>query len=147
MPRLVVSHWARAPLIGFHNTVIVDGFALIFAVIFLAATALAILLSMRFLDIEQEQEGEYYALILLACIGMMFMSSGIDLIVLFLGLETMALSFYVLTGFLRREKRSNEAALKYLSAPGATPARAKRSRAPSPPKRWPASSRSSRSSS
>jgi NADH-quinone oxidoreductase subunit N len=45
---------------------------------------------------------------------MMLMASGVDLIVLFLGLETMALSFYVLTGFLRREKRSNEAALKYV---------------------------------
>src|SRR5260370_16108548 len=45
---------------------------------------------------------------------MMFMVSGVDLIVMFLGLETMALSFYVLTGFLRREKRSNEAALKYV---------------------------------
>ena len=83
-------------------------------VIFLAATALVILLSVRYLDIESEQEGEYYALILFACVGMMFMASGMDLIVLFLGLETMALSFYVLTGFLRREKRSNEAALKYL---------------------------------
>jgi len=51
---------------------------------------------------------------------MMFMASGVDLIVMFLGLETMALSFYVLTGFLRREKRSNEAALKYvLLAPSA----------------------------
>ena len=103
-----------APVPGFHNTVLVDGFSLIFAGIFLAATALVILLSIRFLDIEKEQEGEYYALILLACIGMMFMSSGMDLVVLFLGLETMALSFYVLTGFLRREKRSNEAAMKYL---------------------------------
>ncbi len=102
------------PVLGFHNTVIVDGFSLIFAILFLAATALVILLSIRFLDIEQEQEGEYYALILLACIGMMFMASGIDLIVMFLGLETMALSFYVLVGFLRREKRSNEAAMKYL---------------------------------
>src|SRR5258708_35745079 len=45
---------------------------------------------------------------------MMLMASGVDLIVMFLGLETMALSFYVLTGFLRREKRSNEAALKYV---------------------------------
>ena len=103
-----------APPLGFHNTVIIDGFSLVFAVIFLAATALVILLSVRYLDIEREQEGEYYALILLACIGMMFMASGIDLIVLFLGLETMALSFYVLTGFLRRDKRSNEAAMKYL---------------------------------
>src|SRR5205823_8790916 len=45
---------------------------------------------------------------------MMFLASGFDLIVMFLGLETMALSFYVLTGFLRREKRSNEASLKYV---------------------------------
>ncbi len=111
---LTGSTKGSSPFPGFHNTVIIDGFSLIFAMLFLAATGLVIVLSMRFLDIEREQEGEYYALILLACIGMMFMSSGIDLIVLFLGLETMALSFYVLTGFLRRNKRSNEAALKYL---------------------------------
>lgn len=103
-----------AGLLGFHNTVLVDGFFLVFACIFLAATALVILLSVRYLDIEAEQEGEYYALLLFACIGMMFMASGIDLIVLFLGLETMALSFYVMTGFLRRNKRSNEAAMKYV---------------------------------
>jgi NADH-quinone oxidoreductase subunit N len=101
-------------LIGFHNSVIVDGFFLVFAMIFLAATALVILLSIRYLNIEKEQEGEYYALLLFSCIGMMFMASGIDLIVLFLGLETMALSFYAMVGFLRREKRSNEAAMKYL---------------------------------
>jgi NADH-quinone oxidoreductase subunit N len=92
----------------------VDPFFLFFATLFLAATALVILLSVKYLEIEDEQEGEYYALLLFACVGMMFMASGIDLIVLFLGLETMALSFYVLTGFLRREKRSNEAALKYV---------------------------------
>ena len=101
-------------LLGFHNTVLVDGFFIVFAVLFLAAAALVILLSIRYMDLEREQEGEFYALILFACIGMMFMASGIDLIVLFLGLETMALSFYVLTGFLRANKRSNEAAMKYL---------------------------------
>src|ERR1700739_4369133 len=101
-------------LSGLPRTVVVDVFFLVFAAIFLAATALVILLSVRYLDIEREQEGEYYALLLLACIGMMFMASGDDLIVMFLGLETMALSFYVLSGYLRREKRSNEAALKYL---------------------------------
>src|SRR6266404_967249 len=101
-------------LLGFQNTVVVDGYSLFFAAIFLAATALVILLSVRYLDLEREQEGEYYALLLLACIGMMFMASGTDLIVMFLGLETMAFSFYVLAGYLRREKRSNEAALKYL---------------------------------
>jgi NADH-quinone oxidoreductase subunit N len=111
---LAGSPMGATPLAGFHNTVTVDGFSLLFSSIFLAATALVILLSIRFLDTEREQEGEYYALILLACIGMMFMSSAMDLVVLFLGLETMALSFYVLTGYLRREKRSNEAAMKYL---------------------------------
>ena len=104
----------KGELFGFQNSVIVDSFFLFFATLFLAATALVILLSVKYLEIEDEQEGEYYALLLFACVGMMLMASGIDLIVMFLGLETMALSFYVLTGFLRREKRSNEAALKYV---------------------------------
>src|SRR5213593_3572841 len=101
-------------LTGFHESVVVDGFLIFFAALFLVATALVILLSVKYLEIEREQEGEYYALLLFACVGMMLMASGVDLIVMFLGLETMALSFYVLTGFLRREKRSNEAALKYV---------------------------------
>src|SRR5438309_134466 len=101
-------------LSGFHESVVVDGFLIFFAALFLISTALVILLSVKYLEIEREQEGEYYALLLFACVGMMLMASGVDLIVMFLGLETMALSFYVLTGFLRREKRSNEAALKYV---------------------------------
>jgi NADH-quinone oxidoreductase subunit N len=105
---------AKGELAGFHESVLVDPFFLFFSTLFLASTALVILLSIRYLDIEEEQHGEYYALLLFACVGMMLMASGIDLIVLFLGLETMALSFYVLTGFLRREKRSNEAAMKYV---------------------------------
>src|SRR5713226_7355926 len=105
---------ARGEFAGFHESVVVDPFFLFFAMLFLAATALVILLSVKYLEIEKEQEGEYYALLLFACVGMMFMASGVDLVVMFLGLETMALSFYVLTGFLRREKRSNEAALKYV---------------------------------
>src|SRR5467141_4562704 len=101
-------------LAGFHDSVVVDGFLIFFAALFLVATSLVILLSVKYLEMEREQEGEYYALLLFACVGMMFMASGTDLIVMFLGLETMALSFYVLTGYLRREKRSNEAALKYI---------------------------------
>src|SRR6266568_2632786 len=104
----------RGDLYGFHQSAIVDSFFIFFAVLFLGATALVILLSVKYLEIEEEQEGEYYALLLFACVGMMFMASGVDLIVMFLGLETMALSFYVLTGFLRRDKRSNEASLKYV---------------------------------
>jgi NADH-quinone oxidoreductase subunit N len=101
-------------LLGFHNTVLIDGFFIVFAILFLSATALVVLLSVRYMEIERQREGEFYSLILFACIGMMFMASGIDLIVLFLGLEIMGLSFYILAGFLRRNKRSNEAAMKYL---------------------------------
>jgi len=99
---------------GFGNSIIVDPFFLFFGIIFLAATALVIVLSVKYLQIENEHHGEYYALLLFATVGMMFMASGYDLIVQFLGLETMAISFYILTGFLRHQRRSNEAAVKYL---------------------------------
>ena len=101
------------PLDGFYGMVRVDGFALLFKAIFLVAAALAIAISTRFLDIEGEQHGEYYALILFATVGMMFLGSGYDLILLYISLELMALTFYVLVAFTKREKRSNEAAMKY----------------------------------
>ena len=100
--------------VGFSNSLLVDPFFLFFGSIFLIATALVIMLSVRYLQLEDENHGEYYALMLFATVGMMFMASGYDLIVQFLGLETMAISFYVLAGFLRRDNRSNEGAVKYL---------------------------------
>jgi len=101
------------PLDGFYGMVRMDGFALLFKGIFLVAAALAIAISTRFLDIEREQHGEYYALVLFATVGMMFLGSGYDLILLYISLELMALTFYVLVAFTKREKRSNEAAMKY----------------------------------
>jgi NADH-quinone oxidoreductase subunit N len=98
---------------GFYGMVRMDGFAIPFKAIFLVAAALAIAISIRFLDIEGEQHGEYYALILFATVGMMFLGSGYDLILLYISLELMALTFYVLVAFTKREKRSNEAAMKY----------------------------------
>ena len=71
-------------------------------------------MSMRYLEIEHENHGEFYALMLLSVVGMMCMAAGYDIVLLFIGLELMAISTYVLVGFLRRDKRSNEAALKYL---------------------------------
>jgi len=101
-------------LVGLRGAVVVDPFFIFFSALFLAATALVVLLSLRYLEIEHEHHGEYYALMLFAVVGMMFMACGMDLIVLFIALETMALSFYVLAGFLRSDRRSNEGALKYL---------------------------------
>src|SRR3979409_720311 len=66
------------------------------------------------MEIEKEHHGEYYALMLFAVVGMMCMAAGYDIVLIFIGLELMAISTYVLVGFLRRDKRSNEAALKYL---------------------------------
>jgi NADH-quinone oxidoreductase subunit N len=101
------------PLTGFYGMVRVDGFALLFKSIFLVGAALAIAIATRFLDIEREQHGEYYALVLFATVGMMFLGSGYDLLLLYISLELMALTFYVLVAFTKREKRSNEAAMKY----------------------------------
>ena len=98
---------------GFYGMVHVDGFALVFRAIFLIAAALTIAISMRYLDIEREQHGEYYALILFATVGMMFLGSGYDLISLYIALELMAITFYVLVAFTKRQRRSNEAGMKY----------------------------------
>jgi len=99
--------------LGFMNTMAVDHYALYFFYLFLAATAIAILISMKYLEIEHENHGEYYALMLLSVCGMMCMAAGFDIVLIFIGLELMAISTYVLVGFLRRDRRSNEAALKY----------------------------------
>ena len=99
---------------AFSNSIVVDPFFIFFGCIFLAATAFAILTSVRYLEIEKAQSAEFYALILFAAMGMMFLAAGNDLVVLFVALETMAVSFYILTGYFRRERRSNEAAVKAL---------------------------------
>jgi NADH-quinone oxidoreductase subunit N len=93
--------------------VAVDGFAFFFKLLFLFSAALTVAMSPRYLSVEGVRPGEYYFLVLAATLGMMFMAGGIDLITIFIGLETMAVSFYVLTGYLRPNRRSNEAAIKY----------------------------------
>src|SRR5207248_7629220 len=85
-----------SPIDGFYGMLRIDGFALIFRAIFLIAAALAIAISIRYLDVEREQHGEYYSLILFATLGMMFLGNGYDLISLYIALELMALTFYIL---------------------------------------------------
>jgi NADH-quinone oxidoreductase subunit N len=99
---------------GFMGTLLVDPFALYFFYLFLAGAAIAVLMSMHYLEVEHENHGEFYALMLFSVVGMMCMAAGYDIVLIFIGLELMAISTYVLVGFLRRDKRSNEAALKYL---------------------------------
>ncbi len=101
-------------LTAFGGALTIDGFALFFNWVFLAASVIVALISYRYLEVEGEHHGEYYGLILLANCGMFFLAAGTDLVTIFVGIELMALCFYVMVGFLRSDKRSNEAAMKYL---------------------------------
>ena len=105
---------AASEFTGFHGSVTVDGFGIFFNWIFLVAALIVAIVSYKYLEIAGEHHGEYYGLILFAQCGMYFLATGTDLVTLFIGLELMALCFYVMVGFLRGEKRSNEAAMKYL---------------------------------
>ena len=96
-----------------HGLLAVDRFAIFFNIVFLIAAAITVLISIRYLAVEGASPGEYYFLILCATLGMMVMAGGIDLITIFIGLETMAVSFYILAGFIKPNQRSNEAAVKY----------------------------------
>ncbi len=98
----------------FSNMIQVDKYSLFFNVIFLVSTILVVLISMNYLGRQDRRQGEYYLLILLATLGMMLMASGNELIVVFLGLELMSLSLYVLAGYFRRSMASSEAGMKYL---------------------------------
>jgi NADH-quinone oxidoreductase subunit N len=99
---------------AFLNSMVVDRFTIYFWYLFLAGAAISILMSMRYLEIEHENHGEFYSLLLFSVVGMMCMAAGFDVVLIFIGLELMAISTYVLVGFLRTDRRSNEAALKYL---------------------------------
>jgi NADH-quinone oxidoreductase subunit N len=100
-------------LLYFGNLIVLDNFGLFFKAVFLAGALLSILISIRYLDIEGIQSGEYYSLIFFSVVGMMIMASAADLITVFVGLELMAISIYILVGFLRGNRKSNEAAMKY----------------------------------
>ncbi len=90
-----------------------DGYANFFKLIFYLTLLLTIFLSVKYIALEKIPAGEYYSLLFFATTGMMIMAAATDLIVLYLGLELMALSTYILAGIIRGNQRSNEAALKY----------------------------------
>jgi NADH-quinone oxidoreductase subunit N len=90
-----------------------DRFANFFNILFLASAGLTALASFRYLDRENLQHPEYYVLLMFSTLGMMLMASALDLIVIFIALEIMSLAVYVLVGFRRADRRSNEGAMKY----------------------------------
>lgn len=97
----------------FFNTLKVDNFSIFFKGIVIVSSFLVILLSEKFLETEGVYLTEYYFFIILATVGMMFMASSTDLITIFLSYEIMAISSYLLSGYLKKDNRSNEAGIKY----------------------------------
>jgi NADH-quinone oxidoreductase subunit N len=98
---------------AFGESFYLDNFALLFTQLFLGAGALTILSSIQYLRTAKIHEGEYYAMVLFATLGMVLMAAANDLMVFFLALETMSVAVYVLTGIERNSGRSAEAAMKY----------------------------------
>lgn len=98
---------------GIAAMIALDGFRYATNTVFLLGGILAIMMSLGYLGRERMVIPEYYLLLLLATVGMMFMGGGADLIVIFLGLELMSVCVYVLSGINRRSVFAAEAALKY----------------------------------
>lgn len=98
---------------SFSNLLVVDGFGTFFRFLVLAIGILTVLASYRYLDQENAETGEYHALLLFSIVGQCFMVAANDLIMIFIGLEISSIASYILAGYLRDDKRNNEAALKY----------------------------------
>src|SRR5438445_3862187 len=95
------------------NMVITDQYAWFFNIVFLIGALLSVLLSVDYLEREGISHGEYYALLMLSTVGMMIMGAAMDLIIVFLGLEVLSISLYILAGYARDSRVSEEAGLKY----------------------------------
>jgi len=98
---------------AFGGMLSVDGFATFFRVLLMVVGAFTILPSFRFLKRQGAETAEYHALVLFSIAGQSIMASANDLIVIFIGLEISSIASYILAGYLRDDKRANEAALKY----------------------------------
>jgi len=98
---------------AFSGAIAIDDFAVFFELAILFVAAIVILMSLSYADEVRLPGAEYYSLILFAALGMMLMAAAGDLIIIFLGLETMSIAIYVLAGLKRTDPRSGEAAIKY----------------------------------
>ncbi len=98
---------------AYNGMIVLDPMRLSFTMVFIIVAALTILLSMIWVEWEKLPAGEFHALLLFATVGMMLMAAGKDLVIIFLGLELLSISTYVMAGFRRTDLRSNESSMKY----------------------------------
>lgn len=109
---LLYTMW-NEPMTGWNGMIAHDNLRMTFSFVFLLVTALTILISTVWIERENVPVGEYHALLLFGTFGMMFMASGNDLVILFLGLETLSIATYVMAGLRKGDLRSNESSMKY----------------------------------
>ncbi|OFZ20079.1 MAG: hypothetical protein A2X94_09205 [Bdellovibrionales bacterium GWB1_55_8] len=103
----------KEPVALFNGMMVSDNYTHFFSLIFLISGVVTVFASIRYLDNEAMQHPEYYLLVLFSALGMMLMASSLNLIVIFIALELMSLAVYILVGYRRTDRRSNEAAVKY----------------------------------
>ena len=104
---------ATQPGTAFWGMVNVDSFSVFFHLLITAITAVVILASYEYMEVQQIRAGEYYGLILFGAVGMCLMSSAVELVLIFIALEISSISTYILAGFRRRAAISSEASVKY----------------------------------
>src|SRR5262249_16502516 len=104
---------ARSPGLAFWNMVQVDTFSVFFHFLITTVTAVVILSSYEYMEVQQIRAGEYYALILFGAVGMSLMSCAVELVLIFISLEISSIATYILAGFRRRSAISSESSVKY----------------------------------
>lgn len=111
----LLSTWymAQSPGLAFSNMVRVDSFSVFFHYLVIAIGAVVILSSFEYMAVQRIRAGEYYALILFSLVGMGLMSSAVELVLIFVGLEISSIATYILAGFRRQAASSSESSLKY----------------------------------
>jgi len=110
---LAVAEWNSNAQPIYHNMMLFDRFAIAFSVITIVSTVLIVLLSKGFFERISEHVAEYYAIMLFSLAGIVVMVSYYNLVMLFIGIEIMSVSLYILAGIRKRDVASNEASLKY----------------------------------
>ncbi|MBZ8181291.1 NAD(P)H-quinone oxidoreductase subunit N [Oscillatoria salina] len=106
--------WNNPQPLGFLGSFNSDNLSIVFRAIVVLSTAVTILMSIRYVEQSGTSLAEFIAIMLAATLGGMFLSGANDLVTIFISLETLSISSYLMTGYMKRDPRSNEAALKYL---------------------------------
>jgi len=107
---------------GFSGAYLSDNYGKLFNLIFLASAFLTILASADFAEIRFRHKGEFYGLLLMATVGMMFLAGANELLTLYVALELATIPLYVMAAYMKRDLKSTEAGLKYLIIGGSSSA-------------------------